>query len=106
MSNSLISHGGGTPEGFDVPDTGIKIQDKDTYRKYLAITNASDTPVYLALTNSVDGTTCPAEVGKGIYLAPNGGSFELNNVNMYYGEIWAIHEVAGDTKHLCVQRGH
>jgi hypothetical protein len=104
MSNSLISHGGGVPEGYDVVSTGTKIAGRQKLRKYLAITNTSDTPIYLALNNSTDGVTCTAVVGKGIYLAPEGGSFELNNVNMYYDEIWAIHSGAS-AKRVCVQGG-
>ena len=102
MANTLVSHGGGIPEGFDVASTGTRIAVANDLRKFIAITNASDTPVYLALRTA---PTCPAEVGKGVYLAAEGGAFELNNVNMYYGEIWAIHDDAGQLKRVCVQRG-
>ena len=105
MGNTLIAHGGASPEGYDVTSSGTKIAGQQKLRKYLAVTNTSDAPVYLALANSVDGVTSPAEVGKGIYLAPEGGSYELNNVNMYFDEIWAIHDQAGQMKRLCVQAG-
>lgn len=103
MSNSLISHGGGAPEGYNVTATGVKVADGDDYRKYWAATNSSDEPIYLAL--YANGGVNTAVVGMGVYLAPRGGSFELNNVNMYYDEIWAIHGGVGN-KRLCVQRGH
>jgi len=102
--NAHVAHGGGTPEGYDVPPTGIKIADPNTLRRFFAGINASDEPMYVALTNSVDGVTCPAEVGKGLYLPVYGGGFELNNVNMYFDEIWVIHGGTG-TKRLCVQTG-
>jgi len=102
MSTLLISHGGGAPEGYNVAGAGTLVAEADDYRKYWAVTNASDTPIYLAM--HANGGINTAAVGCGIYLAPNGGSFELNNVNMYYGEIWAIHGGAG-VKRLCVQRG-
>jgi hypothetical protein len=102
MSNLLISHGGGVPEGYDVTTMGIKVASENDRRKFWVCVNASDTPVYLALHTAGGANT--AEVGKGVYLAPNGGSFELNNVNMYYGEIWAIHGGTG-VKRLCVQSG-
>ena len=104
MSNSLISHGGGEPQGFDVTTTGTLVARNQPLRKYWAATNASDEPIYLALKQVGTGGTNTAVVEKGIYLAPNGGSFELNNVNMYYEEIWAIHGGNG-TKRLCVQVG-
>lgn len=101
--NTLISHGGGVPYGVEIGTTGTRVAKANDLRKYMAITNTSDEVVYLALRSSVDGS-CPAEIGAGIYLAPEGGSFELNNVNMYYGEIWAIHGGSG-TKRLSVQPG-
>jgi hypothetical protein len=97
-SNSLIAHGGSAPEGYDVGTTSTLVAAAQPLRKYWACTNSSDTAIYLALSNN------GAEVGKGIYLAPNGGSFELNNVNMYFDKIYAIHEGSG-TKRLCVQAG-
>ncbi len=102
MVNVLLPQAGGPPEGYDVTSAGVRVAVADKFRNYWACTNASDEPIYLALMPSPDGTTSPAEVGKGIYLGPAGGSFELNNVNMYRGEIWAIHAGSG-SKRLCVQ---
>ena len=105
MGNTLISHGGGALEGFDVaPATGTLVAPKQPFRKYWACTNSSNVPMYISLHQVGDGGTNTAVVGRGIYLAAEGGSFELNNVNMYYDEIWAIHSGEG-TKRLCVQRG-
>jgi len=98
MSNLLISHGGSDPEGYNVTTSGTLLAAASDYRRFIAITNASDEPIYLALSSN------GAEVGKGVYIAPNGGAFELNNVNMYYGEIWAIHDGVGN-KRVCVQVG-
>jgi hypothetical protein len=45
------------------------------------------------------------QVGKGIWLAPNGGSYEINETNLYKGEIWAIHGDGGNTHPVTIQRG-
>lgn len=56
-------------------------------RQYVAITNTSATPVYLAL-----GTT--AVGSNGIYLGASGGAFEINQDNLFTG---AIHCIASST---------
>lgn len=68
----------------------------NTTRRYAGIVNDhASQGVYLAL--GVD-----AVVGKGIYLAPNGGSFELNANNMFHGRVSAIGSGAGT---LSIQEG-
>jgi hypothetical protein len=104
MSNGLISHGGGVPLGASITDAGVKLLTTDSTYKYVVITNPSAVGVYIAYNTSTDGTTCTAEVNKGIYLAPEVGVAELNNVNMYFGEIWAI-TAAGTTADVCIQVG-
>ena len=102
----LSSHGGGSPEGYDISTAGTKVavtNVPDNNRGFWSCVNASDTPMYLALYEEANGT-CGAYVGRGIYLAPNGGSFELNATNMYYGPIWVVHGGSG-TKRLTVQAG-
>ncbi len=103
MSNLLITHFGAEPEGYDVAEAGTKIVAKNKFTKQITITNASDEPIYLACW-SVTGDTNTAVVGKGIYLAAEGGACEFNNTNMCYNDIWAIHGGTG-TKRVCVQRG-
>jgi hypothetical protein len=106
MSGSyLTSHNGGLPEGYDITTKGVLVASRTDRRRFWVAVNASDTPLYLAFRDAADNNgECPAEAGKGIYLAPNGGAAELNNTNMYYGEIWAIHGGSG-SKRLCVQPG-
>lgn len=104
MSNLLCSHGGGEPGGVDVLPAGTLVMTVDRLCRYVALTNASDTDMFIALHTSDDGVTSTAELNKGIMLLKNGGAYELNNTNMYYGEIWAIHGGTG-IKRLCVQRG-
>ena len=105
MSNLLINHNGAPPEGYDVTGTGTKIVDKTTTKfcKQITITNASDSPVYLAEWSN-DDDSCPAVVGKGIYLGALGGAYECNNINMCFNDIWAIYD-GTSTKRVCVQRG-
>lgn len=97
MHDISNTHGGGAPESYNIKTTPVKVADADENRKFWACTNASNEPIYLALHTT-------ATLGKGTYLAANGGAFEINNINMYYGEIWAIHGGAG-LKVLCVQPG-
>jgi hypothetical protein len=103
MSDLIIAHSGGTPTGFDVTHNGTLIAAEDFNRTYLAITNPSDTGMYLALKTTTNGV-CTAVNGSGIYLAPLGGSYEINTTNRYYGEVWAIHNAVA-TKRICLQPG-
>lgn len=58
-----------------------------TGRQYVAITNTSATPVYLALGAAAVGS-------RGIYLGASGGAFEINQDNLFTG---AIHCIASST---------
>jgi hypothetical protein len=103
-SNTLIAHGGYIPGDADVTAAGTLILTVPNNCKYVAITNPSSVGVYVALyTDPANADNNTAEVGKGIYLAPEVGVLELSNVNMYYGKIWGITEAG--TAHLCVQIG-
>lgn len=59
----------------------------NTARAYLAIVNNSTQGVYLSLNKDK-----AAVVGRGIYLAANGGSFEILPDNLYLGAVTAIAE--------------
>ena len=105
---SDFQHNGFAPESADVTDAGTLLLPRQAGRKYVGIVNASMTvPIFLALNNSDDpnSPTNQAEVGKGIWLSPNGGSYEINETNLYKGEIWAIHGDAGNTHPVTIQRG-
>ena len=99
----LLNHNGADPEGYNVSPSGTLISGRDRLRKYLLITNDSDTTIYLALDDKEDGETCPAVVHRGIPLR-SGGSYEINNTNIYFGQVWAIHNGSGG-KLVCVQKG-
>lgn len=99
-------HNGGDPEGADVPATGVRLLPAQKGRKLAVIVNASLThPMFLALKTSPTGSENQAVVNKGIYLSPNGGAYEINETNLYKGEIWAIHADAGNTHPVTIQRG-
>lgn len=103
---SRLIHSGGAPTGEDVTHTGTLLFAKREGRKYSAIVNASTThAMYLALKNSPTGAENQAVVGAGIYLSPNGGSYEINESNQYKGEVWAIHADVGNTHRACLQPG-
>ena len=99
----LLSHNGGIPEGYDVTSIGTMVSTRDPLRKYLLLTNDSDEVIYLALQDKDDGEVCPAVSHTGIPIRPY-GSYEINNTNIYFGQVWAIHAGVG-TKRLCVQKG-
>jgi hypothetical protein len=102
---SRLLHNGAPPEGADVTASGVLLLPRQEGRKYVAIVNTSNNvPIYLALNDSPDGTTNQAEVGKGIYISPDGGSYEITEDNLYKGEIWAIHGGPG-TVPVTIQRG-
>jgi hypothetical protein len=103
MSNLLVNHAGGDPAGYDVPHTGIKVFEPFKSCKLAVFTNASDEPIYLALKGVPDNTSNEAIAGAGIYLTPRGGAYEMNNTNMGYCQVWAIHADVGNTHRLCVQ---
>jgi hypothetical protein len=103
---SDFQHNGFTPEGEDVTDAGTLLLPRQEGRKYVGIVNYSMTvPIFLALKDSPTGSENQAVVGKGIWLAPNGGSYEINETNLYKGEIWAIHGDGGNTHPVTIQRG-
>lgn len=73
-----------TPFGVEIDNTSSIIIAANDSRKYIAITNNSTEDIYLNL-----GST--AFLNQGIYLAANGGSYEIyTNQIPYYGAISAI----------------
>ena len=93
----------GEIDGKDVSHLGTKIYTPFKSARLVVVSNPSTVGMYLALKNSTDGTTNQAVVGKGIYIAPNGGGYELSLINIGQVEIWAIHGDAGSTHRLCLQ---
>lgn len=109
MSEKNIINGGEI-YGIPVESTGTLVLPKEPVLgrkgvKLIVLTNSSDFGIFIAFKDSPDGTTCQAEVDKGIYLAPNGGAYESNETQLVRCEIWAIHADAGNTHNLCVQVG-
>jgi hypothetical protein len=73
-----------TPFGAEITNTSSIIIAANNNRKYIAITNNSEQDTYLNL-----GAT--AFLNQGIYLAANGGSYEIStNQIPYFGAISAI----------------
>lgn len=78
--------------------TSAQVLAANERRLYAEIVNASDTGVWLSL-----GTSA-AVVGTGIYLAPNGYSYEINTENMWRGAVQAI-AASGSGKVLGIHEG-
>lgn len=97
--NKQISLGGySNPVPVVKTDSSVTLQTATTTvlaanpnRSYALITNDSDTVIYLHLN---EATTTNA-LNAGIRLNANGGSFEIDESNLYTGEISATSTVAG-----------
>jgi len=88
---------------YSAPDTDATVNTTATTeivpansaRKYLVIVNASDVIMYLAVGANAEKT-------KGIYLAANGGSFEMITANLSAEAVDAI-SASGSSKTVTVQ---
>lgn len=56
---------------------------ENSLRKHATFVNASDVGIWLSF-----GST--AVVGTGVYLAPSGGSYEIDGNNLYQGDVYGI----------------
>ena len=86
-----------TNTNVDVQTSSTSILTKNDSRNYFALTNSGSNPVFIAL-----GATAVAD--KGVYLAPQGGVYELNGMGNPNGlvteEVNAI--AVGGTSNLAV----
>ena len=62
----------------------IKLLDSDADRQYALIENDSDTIVYVGLTSA--SSTVVANTG--IRINASGGTYEIDQDNLYTGEVW------------------
>lgn len=85
-----------TPTGEDVGVTSSVVLAANSDRKSAIFTNASDTDMFLSRSDT-------AELNKGIFLPALGGRYEINQTNLYQGDVSAICSVA--TKRLCIEEG-
>ena len=65
-----------TPSNVSVGTSSTAIVAANTARRYLVLVNSGSYPVFLGI-----GATAVAD--KGIYLAPSGGSYEINEHNLF-----------------------
>ena len=85
----------GTSASSTVGTSATVVLSKNSGRMYAAFTNDGADDIYLNL-----GATSTAAVGKGIRINANGGSYEINDLNLYTGQVSAISETDG--VNLCV----
>jgi hypothetical protein len=97
MASYADQHGGGVPGSAQVTNASTLVIPRNFDRKYCLIQNDSDTVIYLCLGQA-------AQVNAGIRLNANGGSYEINVVTLFNGDVYAIHGGAGN-KGLCYQQG-
>lgn len=72
-----------TSASSTVNSTSGLVMATSTTRQYLILVNDSDSIIYLSLNS-------PAVLGKGIRLNANGGSYEINSLNLITDAIYAI----------------
>lgn len=72
-----------TPQETTVGTSSTLITATSSSRQYLGIVNDGDTAVYLNFGNA-------AQLGKGIRLNANGGSYEINGNNLFMGAVYGI----------------
>lgn len=73
----------------NVAATSTRVLNANVARGYAVFVNDSDTTIYLALGAN-------AVANQGIRLNANGGSYEINLLNLYDGVIYAIHGSTGN----------
>ncbi len=73
---------------FSVTTSSQIVLAANEQRKYAIIINTSNTDVWLRLGSS-------AVVGQGIFVAKNGFAYEIDQNNLYVGNVYAIHDGAG-----------
>ena len=78
-----------TSGAINVTTASLQVSATNTARKYLAIVNTGSNYVCLNLNADKPAVDCG-----GIYLAANGGSYEINLDNLYTGAIQAIANTA------------
>lgn len=65
------------------------------HRKFCILINDSDADIYIELGNS-------AAVNTGIRISANGFSYEIDNSNLWVGDIYAVHGGSG-SKNLLIK---
>lgn len=63
--------------------TPVEILASNSKRRYAAITNATAVGLWLAFGEN-------AAIGKGVYVAPGGGFFEIDETNLWTGSVKGI----------------
>lgn len=82
----------------NVPDAGMLVLAANTRRFYALLTNISASPMYLMFGSQ-------NAFGDGIFLAANGFGYEIDQNNMWRGDVYAIHGVPAATRQLSVFEG-
>lgn len=65
----------------------VLVLSANSSRTYARITNDSDTAIYI-------GTASTSSINEGIRLDADGGTFVINQDNLYTGEFWATSSAA------------
>lgn len=89
MTNVNHLYGTITTSNATVTTSTTAVVAANGWRKYCVLVNSGTNPVFLAL-----GVAAVAD--KGIYLAPSGGRYEINEQNLFTGAINGI-AVGGDS---------
>jgi hypothetical protein len=82
-------------QAVDVGTTSSVILPANEHRKFCVLVNDSNANIYISFGS-------PASINNGIRISAGGFSFEIDNTNLWVGEIHAIHSGTG-TKRLLIQ---
>jgi hypothetical protein len=72
----------------DVTTTSSLVLPANDYRKFCILINDSNATIYLKFSS-------PAALNSGIRISGNGFAYEIDNTNLWVGEIYAIHDGVG-----------
>ena len=83
--------------GVDVTIASTLVMASKASRRYASFVNNSDAMIWLSKGEA-------AVVDEGIPLNATGGSYEITEINLYTGPVYAIHRAAGN-KRLATTEG-
>lgn len=80
---------------FDVTTSSQLVLPANEHRKFAIFVNDSSSTIYLKMGGA-------ASLHSGIRISANGFSYEIDNTNLWVGDVYAIHDGIG-TKKLLIE---
>lgn len=80
-----------------VTTSGDLVLDDNDRRVTASIVNASNVPIYIKFGSA------PLYTTDGIYIAPGGFGYEIDERNLWRGKVYAVHDGTGSKLVTCVE---